>query len=187
MKMKVFSLFAVSLFLFTLTSCAQKEPKVLTVYFSHWGGTKILAEMVHQAVGGDIYAIECVEPYPQEGTHAAAQKHIDAGVLPTLKGKVENLASYDVIFIGTPNWFSTMALPVKAFLTDNNLAGKTVVPFATFGGSVGEALNDIVKMCPQSTALEGFAVSGDDAKGKTEEVRTKVKEWAEKTMAVVKK
>ena len=183
MKTNVLGMIALFLLTFALSSCAPKEPKVLTVYFSHWGGTKILAEMIHQEAGGDIFIIEPETPYPQEGTHGVVQKHIEEDFLPPLKGKVENLASYDVILIGTPNWFNTLSLPVKKFLKDNDLAGKKVAPFATYGGSVGETLNDIAKLCPQSILLEGFAVSGDDAKGKTEEVRANVQAWISKIKA----
>jgi len=177
MKMKAFKFMALAVLVAMLSSCGEKEPKVLTVYFSHWGGTEILANTIHESVGGDVFVITPETPYPAEGTHAAVQAQLDAGQLPKLAGKVENLASYDVIFIGSPNWFNTMALPVKVFLQENNLAGKKIVPFATFGGSVGETMNDIVKMCPQSTALTGFAVSGDEAKGDKEALKSKVDAW----------
>ena len=177
MKTKLICGLAFTFLWFLASSCTEKEPKILTVYYSHWGGTKILAEMIHETVGGDLFVIEPVTPYPAEGTHAAAQKHIEEGFLPPLKGKVENLKSYDIIFIGTPNWFNTMALPVKTFLQENDLSGKTVIPFATYGGSVGDALTDITKMCPNSTALTGFSVSGDDAKGAKEDVQKRMQEW----------
>jgi flavodoxin len=177
MKTKFFSLLAVATLCVLLCGCGKKEPKVLTVYFSHWGGTEILANMIHLSVGGDLFIIEPEVPYPAEGTHAAVQKQLDAGELPTLKKKVENLDAYDVVFIGTPNWFNTMALPVKVFLQENDLAGKKIVPFATYGGSVGETLTDVVKLCPQSTALTGFAVSGDEVKGDKEAVKVRVEEW----------
>lgn len=177
MKMNFLKLMAVATLLMILSSCGEKEPKVLTVYYSHWGGTEILGNMIHESVGGDLFVIEPVEPYPAEGTHAAVQKQLDEGVLPALKKKVENLDSYDVVLIGSPNWFNTMALPVKVFLQENNLKGKKVIPFATYGGSVGETLTDIAKMCPESTILNGFAVSGDEAKGDKEALKMRMTEW----------
>ncbi len=187
MKTKILRLLPFLLLLFVVCSCGKKEPKVLTVYFSHWGGTEILGNMIHEAVGGDLFVIETVTPYPAEGTHAAVQKHVDEGFLPPLKKKVENIKDYDIIFIGTPNWFGTLALPVKAFIQENNLDGKTIVPFATYGGSVADCLTDMVKMCPQSVALEGFAVSGDDAKGAKEDVKTKMEEWLKVILPDLKK
>ena len=177
MKTKWINLIAFAALLIVLGGCGKKEPKVLTVYYSHWGGTEILGNMIHEAVGGDVFVIEPVTPYPQEGTHDAVQAQLGAGELPELKGKVENLGSYDVILIGTPNWFNTMALPVKVFLQENNLAGKKVVPFATYGGSVGNALTDMAAMCPESTILTGFAISGDEAKGDKEAVKVRMEEW----------
>lgn len=177
MKTKFFNLLALAVLCVVLCGCTKKEPKVLTVYYSHWGGTEILANMIHQSVGGDLFVIEPEIPYPAEGTHAAVQKQLEDGVMPTLKKKVENLESYDVVFIGSPNWFNTMALPVKVFLQENDLSGKKIIPFATYGGSVGETLNDITKLCPQSTVLTGFAVSGDEAKGDKEALKVRMEEW----------
>lgn len=184
MRTKLFSAIAMVILLFTLGSCGSKTnkaevegPKVLIAYFSQGGNTKALATLIHDSIGGDLFVIEAETPYPSEDTHAAVQKQIDEGVLPTLKGNVENLDSYDIIFIGTPNWFSSMALPVKVFLQENNLEGKKVVPFATFGGGLGECLNDIAALCPKATIIEGFSVSGDDIKNKPNEVRDNVNIW----------
>lgn len=177
MKTKFLNLIFATALLIVLGSCAEKEPKVLTVYFSHWGGTEMLANMIHESVGGDLFIIEPETPYPAENTHAAVQKQLDEGELPALKKKIENPEAYDIIFIGTPNWFNTMSLPVKVFLQENNFTGKKIVPFATYGGSVGNTLTDIVEMCPQSTALTGFAISGDEVKGDAEAVKIRVQEW----------
>ncbi len=184
MKTKVFNVIAAVALLFTLGSCAGKTgkaevqgPRILVAYFSQGGNTQTLATLIHDSIGGDIFAIEPETPYPSEGTHDAVQKQIDEGVLPTLKGNVENLDSYDVIFVGTPNWFGSVALPVKAFLQSNQLAGKKVVPFATFGGGAGNCLTEIAELCPNSTILEGYAVSGDDVRGKPNEVKENVSTW----------
>jgi flavodoxin len=194
MKLKfAYSLFITALLAIGLSAChtkkeeAPKELKVLTVYYSLWGNTDLLAGMIHNTAGGDIFLIEPAIPYPTDNAHAAAQKQIDEGVLPELKGKVENLESYDIIFIGTPNWFGSASLPVKAFLKENDLTGKTIVPFATFGGSVDNALTYIVEACPNSTVLEGFSASGDDVKNPEKNVEAKVKEWLTSLNLIVNK
>ncbi|MCD8080059.1 MAG: hypothetical protein LUF04_06495 [Bacteroides sp.] len=89
--------------------------------------------------------------------------------------------------MGTPNWFNTLALPVKTFLLENDLTGKKIVPFATYGGSVGDCLTDLVKMAPSSTALEGFAVSGDEVKKSAKEVRARMEEWLQTIIPEFKK
>ncbi|MDR2802653.1 MAG: hypothetical protein LBB31_05485 [Prevotellaceae bacterium] len=161
---------------FSAGACSPKEPKTLTVYYSLWGNTAILADLIHQAVGGDVFIIETEAPYPADAAHAAAQKHIDEGILPALKNKVD-IASYDVIFIGTPNWFGTVALPVKSFLKEYDLSGKTIVPFATFGGSVDKCLTEIVAAAPGATALTGFSISGDDVKNPEKNAKQQVLDW----------
>ncbi|MDR1405886.1 MAG: hypothetical protein LBI89_01605 [Prevotellaceae bacterium] len=177
---KLISLIATGvLFFFSVNACAPNEPKVLTVYYSLWGNTTILADLIHQSAGGDIFLIETEVPYPASEAHAAAQRDIDAGILPALKNKVD-IASYDIIFIGTPNWFGTVALPVKSFLKEYDLSGKTIVPFATYGGSVDKCLTEIVAACPGATALEGFSISGDDVKNPEKNARQQVIDWLTK-------
>ncbi|MCD8080058.1 MAG: hypothetical protein LUF04_06490 [Bacteroides sp.] len=85
MRTKISSVLSLLLVACTFCACTSKEPRILTVYYSHWGGTEILANLIHTSVGGDIFVIEPVTPYPAEGTHAAAQKHVDEGFLPPLK------------------------------------------------------------------------------------------------------
>lgn len=161
---------------FSAGACSSGEPKTLTVYYSLWGNTAILADVIHQVAGGDVFVIETETPYPADAAHAAAQKDIDGGILPVLKNKVD-IAAYDIIFIGTPNWFGTVALPVKSFLKEYDLSGKTIVPFATFGGSADNCLADIVAAAPGAKALEGFAISGDDVKNPDKNVKQQVIDW----------
>ncbi|MDR3185040.1 MAG: hypothetical protein LBT49_06525 [Prevotellaceae bacterium] len=165
-----------ALLFFSAGACATSEPKTLTVYYSLWGNTAILADLIHQAVGGDIFVIETEIPYPADKAHAAAQKDINEGILPALKNKVD-IVSYDIIFIGTPNWFGTVALPVQRFLKEYDLSGKTIVPFATFGGNVDKCLTDIVAAAPGATLLEGFSISGDDVKNPEKDAKQQVLDW----------
>jgi flavodoxin len=176
MKKSIILIVTGVLLFFCVNACATSEPKILTVYYSLWGNTAILADLIHQEVGGDVFVIETEIPYPADKAHAAAQKDIDEGVLPALKNKVD-IASYDIIFIGTPNWFGTIALPVKSFLKEYDLSGKTIVPFSTFGGGVDKCLTDIVAAAPGAATLEGFSISGDDVKNPEKNARQQVFNW----------
>ena len=112
--------------------------KVLVAYFSHsFGNTRKIARMIQRETGGDIFEIKPEQPYTtnHRAVVAQARREIDAGFKPELVAMPENLERYDVIFVGTPNWWNTMAPPVATFLSSHDFAGKTLVPFTTHGGS----------------------------------------------------
>lgn len=74
---------------------------------------------------------------------------------------MENLASYDVIFVGTPIWWGTIAPPVATFLAESDLTGKIIIPFCTHGGyGAGQSLEDIKKLAPKSRVLEELVLKG---------------------------
>jgi flavodoxin len=141
--------------------------KVLILYYSWSGNTRELAKQIQAQAGGNLVELETVTPYPADydQTVDQAKKELEANYLPPLKTQVDNLASYDVIFLGSPNWWHTLAGPVRTFLSQNNLAGKTVVPFMTHGGGgFADSLRDLKAFCPNATILEGLALSGGRAK-----------------------
>ncbi len=117
-------------------------------------------------MGGTLYEIQPETPYPTNYNAVVeqAKKEIRAGYLPALKNKITDFEAYDTVFVGTPNWWSTVAPPIATFLTENNTAGKTVVPFCTHGGGgLAEIVKNITKLCPDSTVLSGFAAYGGGA------------------------
>ena len=144
---------------------AVNGKKILVVYFSHSGNTRELAEQIQKGAGGDIVEILAATPYPGDYDTVVkqAKQEVDSGFKPAIKTKIDNLKSYDVIFVGSPNWWSTIAPPIATFLTENDLSGKTIVPFITHAGSgLGRSVADIKKLSPQSTVLAGLAVWGRD-------------------------
>jgi flavodoxin len=158
------------------TSAAKK---ILVVYFSHSGNTREIANQIKNATKGDIFELQPVKPYPEEYQTVVdqAKQEIRSNYKPELKNKVENIDSYDVICIGSPNWWSTIAPPVATFLSGYNLSGKTIVPFITHGGGgLGHSVKDIKALCPNSTVLDALAVSGSDVK----EAQKDVLEWLRK-------
>ena len=139
----------------------------LVVYFSHSGNTRTLANQIRSIVGGDIFEIEPENPYPADYDAAvkAAKQEKESGARPGLKAKIKDIGKYDTVFIGYPMWWGTMPMPVHTFLSGYDFSKKTIVPFCTHGGSgLGHSVEDIKKLCPQSTVLEGLAVSDSDLK-----------------------
>lgn len=171
---------------FLLLACggadAQKksEPmKILVAYFSHSGNTRAMAEQIREATGADIFEIEPGEPYSSvyQEVLERGKREIKGNVKPPLKSMPGNLVQYDVIFVGSPNWWSTIAPPVATFLANEGLAGKTVVPFVTHGGGGMAGCEAAVKgLCPQSRMLKGLAVNGSSVKGAAPQVRKWLKE-----------
>jgi flavodoxin len=153
--------------------------KILVAYFSHSGNTREIANQIHKSAGGDIFEIQSVKPYPHDydAVVQQARQELDSGYKPTLKTKMENIKSYDLVFIGYPNWCSTVPAPVRTFLSEYDFSGKTLVPFCTHEGSgLGRSATDISKLCPKSTLLDGVAIRGSDVKT----AQNKVSEWLEK-------
>jgi flavodoxin len=157
--------------------------KILIAYFSHTGSTREIAEQIHKKVGGDIFEIRAVKKYPDDydAVVEEARKELDSGFKPALKTKVKDIKPYDLVFIGYPVWWGTFPAPVKTFLLENDLSGKTIAPFCTHGGSgLGRSEKDISKLCPRSTLLEGEAFRGGDVKT----AQNKVSEWLRKIGSV---
>ena len=155
----------------TQTSSVSK--KILVVYFSHSGNTRAVAQQIHAKVEGDLFEIQSVKPYPIDHNTVVeqAREELRSNYKPALKARVSNLKQYDVVFLGYPNWWDTYPAPVKTFLAENDLAGKTVVPFCTHGGSeFGRSLKDLGKACPKAKVLQGLAIRDRELKNSPDEV-----------------
>lgn len=144
-----------------------KHWKALTVFYSHSGITRECARMIHEQVGGDLVEIVPVEPYPTayQAVVDQAKQELQTGYRPELQTGVEHMDDYDVVFIGSPNWWDRVAPPVMTFLEAHDLAGKAAVPFITHGGGgAGRSVRDIAQLCPDTTVLEGLVVRDREVK-----------------------
>lgn len=153
--------------------------KILVTYFSYSGNTYEIANQIQKSAGGYIFEIQTVKPYPDyyDEVVKQAKQELVSGYLPELKTEIENIGSYDLVFIGYPNWCNTIPAPVRTFLSEYDLSGKTIVPFCTHAGSgLGRSVTDISKLCPKSTILAGIAIWGSDAKT----AQNEVSEWLRK-------
>ena len=181
MKTKLAFLTFLSFLMGTAVTQAQTitpDNKVLVAYYSRSGNTAVIAGYIHQAAGGDIFEITPVTPYPDDyrQTTEQAKKEIAAGIRPALKNKISNLKDYDVIFIGSPCWWGTIASPVATFLAENDFSGKKIIPFMTHGGSgFGHSLADIRTLAPQAEIIEGETFYGSRASNSQNDVNKWIK------------
>ena len=147
--------------------------KMLVAYFSHTGNTRAIAGMIQEATGADVFEIVPANPYLESygDVLARARQELKDSVMPELKSEVPDLAPYDVIFVGSPNWFNTIVPPVMTFLSGSDFSGKTIVPFMTHGGGgLGKSVQDIQRLAPGATVLEGRAFRGDAVEDAGEDV-----------------
>ena len=196
--MKYFFLF---IFLFSSLSCTSQtqieadinpvemdSDKILIVYLTRTKNTKAVAEMIQKKVGGTLVSLELETPYPEDYGAIVAQvaQENETGVLPPLKTKVD-LSQYETVFVGFPTWGMQLPPPMKTFLSENDLSGKTVIPFNTNAGyGIGSSFDSVEELCPESIILEGYSTTGGIERdgilfvmeGEKElEVRTAVNNW----------
>jgi len=106
-----------------------KSDKILIVYLSRTNNTKTIAEIIHKNVGGTLVALELEKPYPENYRATVEQvvKENETGYLPPLKTKIDSIQNYGVVFVGFPTWGMKLPPPIKSFLKQYDLSGKTIV------------------------------------------------------------
>lgn len=140
--------------------------KPLVVYFSESGNTAKVAQIIHNKIGGDIYQIKTQKPYPTNYNELTeyAKKELQAESKSALQGDVPDLNNYGTIFLGFPNWWSSVPMPVHSFADASKLDGHTIAPFITHGGGgMGHIDADLKKMLPHSKILKPFSCHGTRA------------------------
>ena len=178
------------------TAQSMSPKKILIVYLSRTNNTKAIAEIIQKNVGGTLVALELEKPYPQDYRATVEQvvKENETGFLPPLKTKIDSIQKYDVVFVGFPTWGMKLPPPMKSFLHQYDLSGKTVIPFNTNDGyGIGSSFETVKELCPNSTILEGFSIkgglnsNGQAVLGKEEnrkEAETKVQQWLQKIKVI---
>ncbi|MCP1223539.1 flavodoxin [Sebaldella sp. S0638] len=150
--------------------------KILIVYFSHSGTTKTAAELIQKNVGGDILEIKLADEYPADYglLTERVQEEQDKHILPALSTKIDNINTYDTIFIGHPIWRGTIPPPVLTFLSEYDLSGKTVVPFYTSeSGTFGNSMTELKKLAPNAKVLENLIIQSSNINN----ADNAIKEW----------
>jgi len=166
--------------------------KILIMYLSRTNNTKTVAEIIHKNVGGTLIALELEKPYPvnyQQTVQQVVQEN-ETGYLPPLKTKIDSMVKYDVVFVGFPTWGMKLPPPIKSFLNQYDLSGKTVIPFNTNAGyGIGSSFDTVKELCKNSKVLEGFSTKGGVERDgvlfvmegeKRIEVQTDVRKWLQK-------
>ena len=134
--------------------------KKLVVFYSYTGHTKMIAENIQQKLNCDILEIKPVKPYSTDYQTVVdeEQNNSSVGKTPDIQKIDKNLNDYDEIIIGTPVWWYTIAPVIRTFLKQNDLSGKTIKPFATNAGWLGQTFKEIKKLCPNSNVKEGMNI-----------------------------
>lgn len=142
-----------------ITGCTQQ--KTLVLYYSQTGTTQTVAEELQKQLGADIERIEAVNPYDGDfqATIQRGGEELRSGEVPAINPIQANLADYDVVFIGYPIWFGTYAMPIATLVKENDFAGKTIVPFCTFGsGGLNTSTDALRKALPKADIRQGYGV-----------------------------
>ena len=152
---------------------AEGTGGILVAYFSWSGNTEQMAQMIQEETGADLFEIEPATPYTDDYDtllDVARQEQAD-NARPDVASQVENWDSYDVVFVGYPDWWSDAPMLIYAFLESYDWEGKTLIPFCTSGGSgFGRSLENLPDSAPGAEILEGLHVSGSSVDNAGEEV-----------------
>ncbi len=204
MKKSTIFLFVITVLICLFSSCSKaqesaqnkiqlsKDKNILIVHLSRTKNTKVVGEIIHKNVGGALVELELQKPYPKDYKAIVSQvsKENETGFLPPLKTKIANIEKFDIVFVGFPTWGMQLPPPMKSFLKEYDLEGKTVIPFNTNAGyGIGSSFQTVKELCPKSTVLDGFSVKGGIERdgilfvmeGKKEkQVQVEIQNWLKK-------
>jgi flavodoxin len=150
-----------------------EKKRILIAYFSHSGNTRVTANQIQAQLGCDIFEINSVNKYPADYDTVVeqAKSELQNQLRPKLVASVDNMQAYGVVFLGYPNWWGTIPMPVASFLSEYDFSGKTIAPFCTNEGSqMGRSVDDIKKLCPKATVADGLAIRGSSVKNTQSDV-----------------
>ena len=163
--------------------------KLLIVYYS-WsnGNTERIAKMLQKEAGGDLVKIDTVVAYTgsYDDVVNQGQEEVNRGYEPEIKPLGVDISDYDVIAVGTPTWWYTMAPAVLTFLHGQDFTGKTLVPFMTNGGWPGHVIKDMKAACKGAEVACEMQVQFDSTGGDRLETSEKqIEQWIQKVKALL--
>ncbi|MBU9738103.1 flavodoxin [Diplocloster agilis] len=139
----------------------------LVVYFSWSGNTETIAGEIASQTGADTFELEPTTAYSTDYNTVLeeAQEEQRTDARPEISGSIENMDSYDVIYLGFPNWWGDMPMILYSFLDEYDLSGKTIAPFVSSGGSgFSGTLGEIAGAEPDATVTDGLSLSSEASK-----------------------
>ena len=138
----------------------MENNKKLVVYYSYTGHTKMIAESIQKKLGCDILEIKPVKPYSTDYQTVVdeEQNNESAKRTPEIEPIDIDLNKYEEIILGSPVWWYTIVPVIRTFLTENDLSGKIIKPYATNAGWLGRTFKEIEKLCPNSKVENGMNI-----------------------------
>jgi len=127
------------------------------------GNAEVITKKIRELTGSDMFQIKTVKSYPDDYTETTnvAKEELRENARPELTETIDDMNSYDVIYLGYPNWWGTTPMAVFTFLESYDFSGKTIIPYCTHEGSgMGSSERDIKKLCPNAEVLSGLAIRG---------------------------
>ena len=146
----------------------------MTVEFLEKGHTAVAAEYIQAAVGGELFEIETVKEYIKDHMKMIyeAKDELKQGIRPELKS-YPDISEYDIVFLGYPNWWGTLPMPVLGFLEHYDWNGKRIIPFNTSEGSgAGRSGEKIKEICKGATVEDVYALRGSQVNSKKAEIQS---------------
>ncbi len=193
---KILTFLAVILFNFNAQAQENNmsSSKSLVVYFSKTGeqysvgnieegNTAIIAKMIAQKTGADLFEVKLKDDsYPKayKALTEVALKEKQANARPQVDGDVSNFEDYDVVFLGSPNWWGDLPMVLYSFIEAHDWQGKKVAPFVTHEGSGLSSIPSKIKSATNAEVLDGFEIYGHVAQNKRDEASQKIDTWLKK-------
>lgn len=141
------------------------------------GNTAIIAKMIAEQTGADIFSIESTSDYPDTYDGLLEVSREEESNPPQIAGTVENMDDYDVVFVGFPIWWGNLPPIIEVFLDSYDFSGKTVIPFCTHAGSGLSGTESTIANITGAEMMDGLAVSGETAQNQRDKAGEAVTEW----------
>lgn len=160
-----------------------------TLRYIDKGNTRIAAEILQALTGADIVRLDTKVPYSDDYDAVVAQgkREVEKHFRPEIKPLGVDISDYDVIAVGTPTWWYTMAPAVLTFLSGNDFSGKTVIPFMTNAGWAGTVIKDMTKESKAQTAFAKEFLFDSDGGSNMQTSQAELEQWINEVKSFVNK